>query len=93
MRVRRWLVLAIAVAVGGCAEEEEESVPVRAPVRELRCAEIPRAIPDDSFWLAQAITEANRPPPAPIRQTISLGFAGDEPLSNGVMRDTPMPPR
>ena len=80
-----------AILCAGCAEEDEE-LQVRAPVRqELHCAELPHATPDDSFWLAQAIAEANRPLPTPIRQTVSLGYIGDEPLSNGVMRDTPMP--
>ena len=61
--------------VGGCAEEDEE-FQVRTPVRqEVHCAELPHATPDDSFWLAQAIAEANRPPPAPIRRTVSLGSA------------------
>ena len=77
--------------LGGCAEEDED-LQVRAPVRqELHCAELPHATPDDSFWLAQAIAEANRPPPTPIRRTVSLGYIGDEPLGSGVMRDTPMP--
>ena len=88
---------AVSLLVGGltagCAEDEE-SFQVRAPVKqELHCAELPHTTPDDSFWLAQAIAEANRPPATPFRSTVSLGYVGDEPLSNGVMHDTPLPAR
>jgi hypothetical protein len=87
------LAFVTTILCAGCAEEDAE-LEVHAPVRhELHCAELPHATPDDSFWLAQAIAEANRPPPTPIRQTVSLGYIGDEPLSSGVMRDTPMPAR
>ncbi len=82
-----------ALALAGCAEEDEEGMVARSPDRvEVRCAEIPHATPDDSFWLAQAISDANKPPARPPRQTISLGYAGDEPLSGSVTRDSPVRP-
>ncbi len=85
---------AVSLLTAGCAEEGEESFQVHAPARqELHCAEIPRASADDSFWLAQAIVEANRPPPTAFRSTVSLGYVGDAPLSNGVMHDTALQPR
>jgi hypothetical protein len=96
MLARGSLGLMALLALGGCVEEGEEYEAVRAPSQprqaEVHCAELPHATPDDSFWLAQAISDANRPPPAPMRQTISLGYVGDEPLSNSVMRDTPIAP-
>ena len=45
----------------------------------------------DSFWLTQAMVEANQPPPPPHARSISLGYVGDTPLSGGMMRDTPLP--
>jgi hypothetical protein len=46
--------------------------------------------PIESFWLAQAMGEAQRPPPPRYGlQSISLGYVGDSPLTGGVMLDTP----
>jgi hypothetical protein len=44
----------------------------------------------DAFWMHQAVEEQTRPPLERPR-SISLGYVGDTPLTNGVMRDTPMP--
>ncbi len=85
-----WLVI---LGLGcGCAETPLE-VLVAEPVSEeappvQQNAEL--APPGDSFWLAQSITEMQKPPPLRPR-SISLGYVGDAPLSGGVMRDTPMP--
>jgi len=76
----------------GCAEAPLEAAfaepfrPESPPIQQS--AEL--APPGDSFWLAEAVTEARKPPPARAR-SISLGYVGNAPLVGGVMRDTPMP--
>jgi len=89
MRSVWWLILGLGC---GCVETPLEIAAIE-PLREeappvQQNAEL--APPGDSFWLAQAITEMNKPPPQRAR-SISLGYVGDAPLGGGVMRDTPLP--
>ena len=82
--------LLATLALAGCADEEDEVARYPQPAHdEIRCVELPRATPDDSFALAQAASEATKPPPYRPR-SVSLGFAGDGVLSGGVTRDTPV---
>lgn len=81
--VRKGAVVA-CVFLLGCAEEVQEVA--RYPVRDTHP---PAPAVADSYDVYERQDEATRPPPRP-RQTISLGFVGNEPLSNSVMRDTPM---
>lgn len=78
----------------GCAGAAAEGELAAAPVAPPCVAPLPESIPPapavaDSFSIHQAEEEATRPAPRPAR-SISLGYAGDEPLAGGVMRDTPM---
>lgn len=81
------------VLLAGCAEDEDEWGAVRAPTREraveVRCVDAMHAPVDDSFWANQAASEATRPPPS-RPSSISLGFSGDDVLTGGVTRDTPV---
>ena len=75
----------------GCAESRFMVDPAfdGIPQEESRAVDPAPAI--DSFWLQQAVSEANKPPLQRPR-SISLGYIGDGPLTGGVMRDTPMAP-
>ena len=79
-----------AALLAGCADEEDEYArfpPQRST--EVRCVALPHAAPGDSFWQAEAASEANTPRPLP-RHSVSLGYAGDGVLSGGITRDTPV---
>jgi hypothetical protein len=66
-------------------EEEQQQTPVP-----LVQQNPPAPAVADSFWAYEAWSDRNRPRPWK-RRSISLGYIGDQPLSGGVMRDTPMP--
>jgi len=76
----------------GCAESRFMVDPAfdGIPQEQLRAQDPAPAI--DSFWLQQAVSEANKPPVQRPR-SISLGYIGDGPLTGGVMRDTPIAPQ
>ena len=83
-----------AMMTCGCAETME-SVDAEAPSSaEARAVAHDHALPSrvvvDDFWLDQQIAAMSEPPPVRPK-SISLGYAGDAPLSGGVMRNSPMP--
>ena len=80
--MRRWGALLLVLAgSAGCADEE--IIQTRMPSVHVAVA--------DSYPVYQAQEEVTRPAPR-LTHSLSLGFVGDEPLSNSVMRDTPMAP-
>jgi hypothetical protein len=69
----------------GCVE-----TPAATDARaEAHALDQPTRVAVDDFWLDQQIA-AFEEKPAQRPRSISLGYAGDTPLSGGVMRDTPM---
>lgn len=67
--------LILAVPLLGCACMQTSPIALRPPAR-----------PIETFWLAQAIGDVQRPPPPSTSlQSISLGYVGDAPLSGGMM--------
>lgn len=93
----RAVVLIVAMCSVGCVESRYDlaicAVP-RVSVEDLPPAQQSLAMqpPLDSFWMQQEIAAMHEPKPLPVR-SISLGYIGDTPLTGGVMRNTPMPPR
>ncbi len=83
--VRIGVLLITAVCSVGCVESRFDELP---PVQQ----NVAMQPPIDTFWLQQEIAAMHEPKPLPGR-SISLGYIGDAPLTGGVMRDTPMPPR
>lgn len=89
----RGICAGLTLLLVGCAAVDAES-PAEFPSAQTRLEPLADTQPpapaiEDSYWIHQSVEEATRPPPH-HRQSISLGFVGDEPLSGGVMRDTPM---
>jgi hypothetical protein len=88
------VVLACVSGAAGCADEE--TLPARSPVDARNgvavCVTAPNAEEQGTFWAAREATERIRPA-TPLRQSISLGYAGDEPLIGGVTRNDPTEPR
>ncbi|MGH7281200.1 MAG: hypothetical protein ACRELY_06740 [Polyangiaceae bacterium] len=87
------LVLAAMMACG-CAETSDSAEAEAPSSVDARATAHDRALPSrvvvDDFWLDQQIAAMSEP--EPVRpKSISLGYAGDSPLSGGVMRDSPMP--
>ncbi|MDB4998127.1 MAG: hypothetical protein JWM74_5559 [Myxococcaceae bacterium] len=86
--------LACLYGAAGCADEE--TLPARSPVDARDgvkvCVTAPNAEEQGTFWAAREATESIRPA-TPPRQSISLGYAGDEPLIGGVTRNDPTEPR
>jgi hypothetical protein len=93
--MRRLFWGAVSAWLWGCAGADEAARPLAAPCsyesQEEEQAQAAAPAVADSFWSAEAQDELSRPRPR-LRRSISLGYVGDEPLSGGVMRDTPMPP-
>ena len=95
--MRRALLLLVGSTLVGCAPAEEElavASPASARANEVCVTPLPDTVPPapavaDSFWTRAQEEEAARPPPR-LARSISLGYAGDEPLAGGVMRDTRM---
>lgn len=98
----RWMCIAcVTASLLGCAEMEEDVAYPRVAssppsAREpTPCAAEPSAgapvVLADSYPIYEAREEATRPLPRP-RQSLSLGYVGDEPLAGGVTRETYMPP-
>lgn len=80
--MRRWGALLLVLAgCAGCADEE--IIQTRMPSAHVAVA--------DSYPVYEQQEEVTRPAPR-LTHSLSLGFVGDEPLSNSVMRDTPMAP-
>lgn len=83
-----------AIMACGCTETTEQAE-VDAPPSsaDARAAAHDHALPSrvvvDDFWLDQQIAAMSEPPPVRPK-SISLGYAGDAPLSGGVMRDSPI---
>ncbi|MEO7109585.1 MAG: hypothetical protein ABI183_04020 [Polyangiaceae bacterium] len=71
--------------VCGCVE-----TPAATDARaEAHALDQPARVAVDDFWLDQQIAAFDEKP-AERPRSISLGYAGDTPLSGGVMRDTPI---
>lgn len=83
-----------AMMACGCAETTESAdveAPSSADARALAHDHaLPSRVVHDDFWIDQQIAAMNEPPPVRPK-SISLGYAGDTPLSGGIMRDSPMP--
>jgi hypothetical protein len=66
------LAFALLIATCGCVDAVVLAPPPRRPI--------------ETFWLAQAMGEVQRPPPPSASlQSISLGYVGDAPLTGGMM--------
>jgi len=72
----RWAALLLFVC--GCAESTSLEA---LPPMQAQNAMFP---PVDTFWLQQEVAQMRAPKPLPVR-SISLGYIGDAPLTNGVM--------
>jgi hypothetical protein len=90
--------LGFAILVQGCAALDETPAPqspaaaIGAHERAVVCVTAPNVEEQGVFWAAREATELV--PSAPrIRQSISLGYVGDEPLSGGVTRYDDLRPR
>ncbi|MEO8875779.1 MAG: hypothetical protein ABI461_09350 [Polyangiaceae bacterium] len=75
-------VLLVGVLASGCVEMPD-ATDARA---EAHAQDQPARVAVDDFWLDQQIAAWDEHP-APRPKSISLGYAGDSPLSNGVMRN------
>jgi hypothetical protein len=85
METRLTSLVAVTFLVCGCVE-----TPAATDARaEAHAIDEPTRVATDDFWLDQQIA-AFQEKPAERPRSISLGYAGDTPLSGGVMRDTPI---
>lgn len=94
MQLRVSPLVVAAMMACGCAEtadstEAEAPSPVDARAIAHEHA-LPSRVVVDDFWLDQQIAAMSEPDPVRPK-SISLGYAGDTPLSGGLMRDSPLP--
>jgi hypothetical protein len=85
METRLGSLVAVTFLVCGCVETPA-ATEARAAAHAI---DEPTRVATDDFWLDQQIA-AFQEKPVERPRSISLGFAGDTPLSGGVMRDTPI---
>ena len=90
--MERWLgsmlvlnVVGLSVLAGGCVEMPE-ATDARA---EAHAHDQPTQVAVDDFWLDQQIAAFDERP-AVRPKSISLGYAGDSPLSGGLTRYGPV---
>jgi hypothetical protein len=85
METRLGSLIVVTLFACGCVE-----TPAATDARaEAHALDQPTRVAVDDFWLDQQIA-AFEDHPAVRPKSISLGYAGDTPLSGGVMRDTPI---
>lgn len=85
METLRGAVLFVSLLGWACVE-----TPAATDARaEAHAIDQPTNVAVDNFWLDQQIASFEDHP-APRPKSISLGYAGDTPLSGGVTRDTPI---
>lgn len=83
----------LAMASVACVDDADVDPPESAADARATAHDQGRPYPTvvDDFWLNEQIAAMNEPPPRRPK-SISLGYAGDAPLSGGVMRDTYIEP-
>ena len=87
METLRGAVLVVSIFACACVE-----TPAATDARaEAHARAEPSRVAVDNFWLDQQIASFEDYP-APRPKSISLGYAGDTPLSGGITRDTPVMP-